>query len=278
MRSSLRIVQIAIVTTSFILINPTIVNGEPSSIEISSPNTLIRVGDPFTLKLVYRYENPLVNTATGKIIESFHHHAYLKIEQNEERFLTNSIPVFPMDLALQDTQGLEYSGQFMFFYHPGEKRLLFPAPSTYTVTVRGYAKISNSIKITVEAPLEIQSQALSFLSDPNDYTYLEFNFHGSEEERSKRMSHLKKVVEQCEGTILAKWCAARLGLEYWLYQQGAAGSLGLIRTVLGWPYTVLLLILSYLYGLWRLGKLGGPSVEEFQAGASEPWEGQKRGF
>lgn len=71
---------------------------------------------------------------------------------------------------------------------------------------------------------------------------------------------------------------ARLGLEYWLYQQGAAGSLGLIRTVLGWPYTVLLLILSYLYGLWRLGKLGGPSVEEFQAGASEPWEGQKRGF
>lgn len=71
---------------------------------------------------------------------------------------------------------------------------------------------------------------------------------------------------------------ARLGLEYWLYQQGAAGSLGLIRTVLGWPYTVLLLILSYLYGLGRLSKLGGPSVEEFQAGASEPWQGQKRGF
>jgi hypothetical protein len=70
----------------------------------------------------------------------------------------------------------------------------------------------------------------------------------------------------------------RLGLEYWLYQQGAVGSLGLIRTVLGWPYTILLLILSYLYGLWRLSKLAGPSVEEFQSGASEPWEGQKRGF
>lgn len=70
----------------------------------------------------------------------------------------------------------------------------------------------------------------------------------------------------------------RLGLEYWLYTQGAVRSLGLIRTVLGWPYTVLLLILSYLYGLWRLGKLSGPSVEEFKSGASEPWEGQKRGF
>jgi hypothetical protein len=71
---------------------------------------------------------------------------------------------------------------------------------------------------------------------------------------------------------------ARLGLEYWLFQQGAAGSLGLIRTVLGWPYTILLLVLSYIYGLWRLEKLAGPSVEEFISNQPPPWEGQKRGF
>jgi len=71
---------------------------------------------------------------------------------------------------------------------------------------------------------------------------------------------------------------ARLILEYWLYQRGAVQSLGLIRTVLGWPYTILLLVLSYIYGLRRLSKLAGPSVEEFQTGAKEPWEGQKRGF
>ena len=89
--------------------------------------------------------------------------------------------------------------------------------------------------------------------------------------------HLRVRPAYSEVTLFwALGFGARLGLEYWLYQQGAAGSLGLIRTVLGWPYTVLLLILSYLYGLWRLGKLGGPSVEEFQVGASEPWEGQKR--
>lgn len=70
----------------------------------------------------------------------------------------------------------------------------------------------------------------------------------------------------------------RLGLEYWLFRQGAAGSLGLIRTILGWPYTILLLVLSYLYGLRRLGNLGGPSVEEFTSGQEQPWEGQKRGF
>ena len=71
---------------------------------------------------------------------------------------------------------------------------------------------------------------------------------------------------------------ARLALEYWLFLQGAAESLGLIRTILGWPYTILLLIISYIYGLWRLSKLGGPSVAEFQSGVDEPWEGQKRGF
>jgi hypothetical protein len=72
--------------------------------------------------------------------------------------------------------------------------------------------------------------------------------------------------------------AARLGLEYWLYLEGAAYSLGLIRTLLGWPYTILLLIISYLYGVWRLGKLAGPSVDEFSAGKAQPWDGQKRGF
>jgi len=72
--------------------------------------------------------------------------------------------------------------------------------------------------------------------------------------------------------------AARLGLEYVLYRQGAVNSLGLIRTLLGWPYTILILILSYLYGVWRLGLLAGPSVEEYQSGTPEPWIGQKRGF
>lgn len=72
--------------------------------------------------------------------------------------------------------------------------------------------------------------------------------------------------------------AARLGFEYWLYLEGAANSLGLIRTLMGWPYTIFLLIISYLYGVWRLGTLAGPGVEEFKIGKAEPWVGQKQGF
>jgi hypothetical protein len=82
-----------------------------------------------------------------------------------------------------------------------------------------------------------------------------------------------------EVTILwAVAFAARLMLEFRLYQQDALGALGTVRILLGWPFIIALLIVSYLYGLWRLGKLGGPSVEEFKAVKAPPWEGQKRGF
>jgi len=70
----------------------------------------------------------------------------------------------------------------------------------------------------------------------------------------------------------------RTFLQFELFQDQAANSLGLFQLLSGWPATILLLIASYLYGLWRLGNLNGPSVEEFKAGIPPPWEGQKRGF
>jgi hypothetical protein len=82
-----------------------------------------------------------------------------------------------------------------------------------------------------------------------------------------------------ETTIL--WAVAfslRLALEFWLYQGEALNALGAVRIILGWPFIIVLLIVTYLYGLWRLSNLQGPSVEEFKSGAEPPWEGQKRGF
>lgn len=72
--------------------------------------------------------------------------------------------------------------------------------------------------------------------------------------------------------------ALRTLVQFQLYQVGEAATLGLVQLVLGWPALILLLIASYLYGLWRLQNLNGPSVEEFASGAQPPWEGQKRGF
>ena len=91
--------------------------------------------------------------------------------------------------------------------------------------------------------------------------------------------HPKVLPAYSEVTII--WAVSfsiRLLLEVWLFQQEAVSALGITRVLLGWPYTIILLIASYLYGLWRLGQLRGPSVEEFKTGKEPPWEGQKRGF
>jgi hypothetical protein len=50
------------------------------------------------------------------------------------------------------------------------------------------------------------------------------------------------------------------------------------NTLLGLPVTILVLVVSYVYGIWRLRQLGGPGVEEFLEGNAPPWKGQTRGF
>jgi hypothetical protein len=72
--------------------------------------------------------------------------------------------------------------------------------------------------------------------------------------------------------------AARLLWQYSLYQAQEASQLALVNALMGWPALIVLLVFSYLYGVWRLQNLKGPSVEEFRKQVPPPWEGQKRGF
>jgi hypothetical protein len=63
-----------------------------------------------------------------------------------------------------------------------------------------------------------------------------------------------------------------------LFQGNNVSQLALVNALTGWPATIVLLIVSYLYGTWRLTQLRGPSVEEFRDDAPAPWQGQRRGF
>ena len=72
--------------------------------------------------------------------------------------------------------------------------------------------------------------------------------------------------------------AVKLAVQLLFFQEAQAGALAVVNVITGWPATVVLLALSYVYGLWRLGHLQGPSVAEFEAGAEPPWTGQRRGF
>ena len=69
--------QLVIAAMSLVLSTEVISQGKPSQIEISSKNTLLQVGDPLTIRLVYKYEKPLIKPATGEIVQSFSHYAHI---------------------------------------------------------------------------------------------------------------------------------------------------------------------------------------------------------
>lgn len=70
----------------------------------------------------------------------------------------------------------------------------------------------------------------------------------------------------------------RAALQFSLFISDNVTGLFLVNTLLGLPVTILVLILSYIYGVWRLKRLGGPSIEEHKQNLSKPWKGQTRGF
>ncbi len=70
----------------------------------------------------------------------------------------------------------------------------------------------------------------------------------------------------------------RLFLQWQLFGADDVTRLGWMNTLLGTPATILVLIVTYIYGIWRLSSLKGPGVEEFLANKTGPWKGQKKGF
>jgi hypothetical protein len=70
----------------------------------------------------------------------------------------------------------------------------------------------------------------------------------------------------------------KLAIQAILYQRDRFIPLAYFNFFSGWPALILLLIISYIYGLKRLTSLHGPSVDEFKNNEPPPWEGQQRGF
>ena len=91
--------------------------------------------------------------------------------------------------------------------------------------------------------------------------------------------HPKVLPAYSEVTFAwAIFFAARLFLQFSLFENKDVNSLAVTNFITGWPETILLLVFSYLYGTWRLAQLHGPSVDEFRSNTPAPWQGQRRGF
>lgn len=93
--------------------------------------------------------------------------------------------------------------------------------------------------------------------------------------------YFRKDVKPAYREVTFFWTlylSVRLILLTTLYFKGRVWRLVWMNTLLGLPATVIILTLSYVYGMYRLKKLEGPSIEEYKSGKNRPWKGQRRGF
>jgi len=91
----------------------------------------------------------------------------------------------------------------------------------------------------------------------------------------------RKDVKPAYREVTVFWTALvamRLALQTLLFISGDPTRLAWANTLLGWPVIIIALVISYIYGIWRLRQLGGPGVDEYLAGKDPPWQGQTRGF
>lgn len=92
---------------------------------------------------------------------------------------------------------------------------------------------------------------------------------------------LRPDIKPAYNEVTLAWAGLfliRMLIQLVLFIKGDLAQLGGANLILGFPTTVTVLILTLIYGLWRLKKLGGPGIDEFRAGKEPPWIGQKKGF
>lgn len=92
---------------------------------------------------------------------------------------------------------------------------------------------------------------------------------------------MRKDVKPAYREVTVIWTmllAFRLLIQIFLFKGRNLSQIFWINTLMGTPATIAILVLSYIYGIWRLQKLGGPGVDEYIEGKSKPWRGQKKGF
>ncbi|QMS84685.1 DUF3159 domain-containing protein [Candidatus Xianfuyuplasma coldseepsis] len=70
----------------------------------------------------------------------------------------------------------------------------------------------------------------------------------------------------------------RLSVELYLYTQQSVDDLIIANVIMGYPVLIIVLVISYVYGVTTLHRLGGPGVDEFISGKKPPYRGQTRGF
>ena len=70
----------------------------------------------------------------------------------------------------------------------------------------------------------------------------------------------------------------RLSIELYLFATSTVDELAIANIIMGIPLLIMVLTISYVYGITRLRLMGGPGIDEFMDGVQPPYRGQVKGF
>ena len=179
------------------------------SIQIIASKTYFKIGEPIIIKVNATFLKPNISSKTNKILESIELNGFsLQIRESDSNDVLVLHGLLPRRLLLEDGQGLQYSSTFIVFYDYNSKRVIFNKSLTYDVKLKSKNKYSNALKLNISSSVS-DEKALAILSDPNDFAFLMSGIY----KNNVSVSHLDEVVQQCDGTLLSKFCAGRLGIE-----------------------------------------------------------------
>jgi len=195
-----------------VLVSDAIASAETRTVEIETTSSSIKIGEPLLMNICCHHQKPQISDITGKRKLSIRiERLYLRAKAGKKE--TEYI-LMPIRLADYEEQGLTYSGTIQVFYDDTEG-LVFKEPGTYCIYVATGSEnaISNTLVINVLPASDLEEKALSILSEPNDFLFLLAGLC-EKKEKANKVSKLERIGEECGETILAKWSAARLGIEY----------------------------------------------------------------
>lgn len=125
----------------------------------------------------------------------------------------------------------------------------------------GFMSVVSLISVLIGRPL---AAVLSHLSRSWDFKWF-----------------MRKDIKPAYREVTLVWSLLfllRMILQIVLLERGNLVEITWINIMLGLPATLIVLVFTLIYGNWRLGKLGGPGIDEFEEGKTPPWRGQKKGF
>ena len=141
-------------------------NPDFMSIEISTKQTSIRLGEPLLVKLSYRFKKAQVSPRTGAVYGKIPHSASIQIEKGEASSTIRDYPIYPFHLNLEDKLGLEYSAVFILWYNYHDKKTFLDSSGDYTIRVRDFKKyVSNPMAITVKPESDLEQKASIILPE-----------------------------------------------------------------------------------------------------------------